>query len=259
MKVSLIISTYNWPWALNLCLNSVMLQEDRPDEVIVADDGSGLDTKEIVDSYVSKSSIPIHHVWQEDKGFRVAASRNNAIRKSTGDLIIFVDHDMVLHPKFIADHKRFAKQGYFVNGSRVTTKKEVIAFMKSNNLLKVPTSNKYIRNPLNGVRLPFLNSIIKGKTHNEDGIRTANMSVWKKDLDTINGFDEIFEGWGHEDSDLACRLMNAGVKRQNVKFAVIGYHVYHNEEDKSISNERNWDLKNKRKDANRIRAEKGLY
>jgi len=235
-----------------------MNQQEKPDEIIIADDGSKNETKEVIDSYIQKSTIPIFHAWQEDKGFRVAASRNNAIRKSTGDLIIFADHDMVLHPKFIADHKRFAKNGYFINGSRVTTKENVIPFMKDNNLLHVPTSNKFIKNPLNGIRLPFLNFIIKGKTHNENGIRTANMSVWKKDLDTINGFDEIFEGWGHEDSDLACRLMNAGVKRQNIKFAVIGYHLYHNEEDKSVSDTRNWDLKNQRRDINKIKAEKGL-
>ena len=79
MKVSLLISTYNWESALNLCLKSVLNQSVAPDEIIISDDGSTNETKRIIEYYRTISEIPIVHVWQEDKGFRLAKIRNKSI------------------------------------------------------------------------------------------------------------------------------------------------------------------------------------
>ena len=53
------------------------------------------------------------------------------------------------------------------------------------------------------------------------------MSFWKRDLAEVNGFDEQYMGWGREDSDIALRLLNAGVSKLKLKFAAIQYHIYH--------------------------------
>lgn len=53
---------------------------------------------------------PILHAWQEDKGFRLAESRNNALRMAHGDYIVFIDGDIIMERHFIADHERLAEK-----------------------------------------------------------------------------------------------------------------------------------------------------
>ena len=95
MRVSLIIATYNWPESLILALRSIEKQTIVPEEVIIADDGSTAETKEIIDKFQKDSDLNIIHSWQEDKGFRAAQSRNKAIVKSSGDYIILVDLSLI--------------------------------------------------------------------------------------------------------------------------------------------------------------------
>ena len=101
MTVSLIITTYNWPRALYLCLDSVMQQTVMPSEILVADDGSGISTRDVVRHFQNISPVPVHHIWHEDRGFRVAAIRNKAIAASSGDYVIHVDGDLILQRNFI--------------------------------------------------------------------------------------------------------------------------------------------------------------
>ena len=84
-KVSLIITTYNWPEALFLVLKSVKNQFKMPDEIIVADDGSNKETANVIKKFSKDFNLEIIHSWQEDKGFRAAMSRNKAIAKAQGD------------------------------------------------------------------------------------------------------------------------------------------------------------------------------
>ena len=88
MKLTLIITTYNWPAALLLVLKSVENQSIKPDELIIADDGSRDETKNLINKLKKDSNINIIHSWQEDIGFRAAKSRNKAILKSSGDYIV---------------------------------------------------------------------------------------------------------------------------------------------------------------------------
>lgn len=114
IKTSLLISTYNWCEALNLCLNSVLQQSQQPDEIVIADDGSREDTKLIITEFSKKSSTPVIHVWHEDIGFRKTIILNKAIAKCSADYIIQIDGDLILHKHFIKDHIRFARANMFV-------------------------------------------------------------------------------------------------------------------------------------------------
>ena len=116
-SVSLIISTYNWVDALELCLDSVVKQTRLPDEVIIADDGSTKETKQLLDKYFSK--LNIIHVWHEDNGFRLSEIRNKAIAKSSSEFIIQIDGDIILNKYFIIDHINKSKPNFFTVGSRV--------------------------------------------------------------------------------------------------------------------------------------------
>ena len=104
MKLTLIITTYNWPESLLLVLDSIKNQTIIPNEVIIADDGSNCKTLDSIKKYTENSNLNIIHSWQEDIGFRAARSRNKAISKSTGDYIILIDGDTILHRDFIKDH-----------------------------------------------------------------------------------------------------------------------------------------------------------
>ena len=85
---SLLITTYNSPDLLDLCLRSVATLSEMPDEILIADDGSGEPTAEVVRHYAAMLPVKVKHVWQEDEGFRAGASRNKAIAASECDYII---------------------------------------------------------------------------------------------------------------------------------------------------------------------------
>ena len=115
---SLIISTYNRPDMLRICLLGVLDQSVLPNEILIADDGSGPETKQLVDEFAAKSQVPIVHVWQADDGFRLAAIRNKSFAKASGDYIIQTDGDIILHKHFIRDHIHMAKKNMFISGAR---------------------------------------------------------------------------------------------------------------------------------------------
>jgi glycosyltransferase involved in cell wall biosynthesis len=232
LKCSLIVTTYNRPDALIKTLNSVLTQVIPPDEIIVADDGSGEETKKVIAEFTKNSFIPLVHSQQDDKGFRLARSRNIAIAKSKFDYIIVVDGDMVLHKFFVKDHLQCAKVGRYIQGSRVLlNEKQTQKYLQSKtNKLNVGFFTPGIKNRLNGIYAPAISKIYCKKNSREhNGIRGCNFSLFKSDIIKINGFNEDFNSWGREDSEFVERLFNAGIKRQNLKFRGIQYHLYHPE------------------------------
>ena len=61
------------------------------------------------------------------------------------------------------------------------------------------------------------------------GIKSCNMAFYKKACININGFNNEFEGWGREDSEFVIRLINNGIKRNNIRFKAIQFHLWHQE------------------------------
>jgi glycosyltransferase involved in cell wall biosynthesis len=236
-KCSLIISTYNWPDALELCIISVLKQKQMPFEVIVADDGSGEATKALIEKYKPKFDVPFYHVWQPDEGFQLARIRNKAIAKASGEYIVQVDGDLILHSSFIKDHVANAEQGYFVTGSRIllnaSSTKKILEEKKFKNLYLISSGNIFnrLRNKL--LRQYFAK---RYKMHGKHKyyVKGCNMAFWKTDLLKVNGYNENFQGWGKEDSDIAIRLMNAGIKKKFIKMGGICYHLYHKEVSREL-------------------------
>ena len=238
MNCSLIVCTYNWPEALRLVLSSATFQSIAPDEIIVADDGSEESTAKVIEEFSKKTSIPIIHSWQEDMGFRVAKSRNKAILKSTGDYVILIDGDMILHPEFIQDHIDNAVPGYFAQGSRVLLSQDISKKVIDKQRLKFSFFSNGLKNRKNAIHSKLLSIIFSNKTNYLRGIRSCNMAFYRKDCLNINGFNNEFEGWCREDSEFAVRLQNSGVKRRNIRFNAIQFHLWHNANTK-VSLDRN--------------------
>lgn len=230
MKTSLIVTTYNWPRALGRVLDSIAGQTRLPDEVIVADDGSGPDTAALLKARAARFPTALRHVWQEDQGFRAGRARNLAIAASRGDYLLLIDGDMVLHPEFVADHLRFATPGCFVQGSRVLTDPRV-----RDDILtdpgRLPTPwQAGIRRRRNALRLPALARRLFGRPPRPPrAIKTCNQGWWRADLLRLNGFDERMHGWGREDVELAWRAHHAGIACRHLRFAALAWHLHHPE------------------------------
>ena len=227
LRITLIITTYNWPAALDLTLRSVARQSVLPDEVLVADDGSGPQTRQVVTQWQERLRSPLIHVWQADEGFRLARSRNRAIAAARGDYVIIVDGDMVLHRHFIADHARAARHGCFIQGVRLLTGPEAAARMLEQSQLDLGVFAPDIRRRRHAIRNRFLSTLVFKERTGQRAIRGCNQAYWKSDLIRVNGFNEAFVGWGREDNEIAARMYNAGVRRRNLKFQALAIHLHH--------------------------------
>lgn len=228
MKLSLIITTYNWKEALDLVFKSIERQTVLPDEIVIADDGSRADTAQLITDWTHRLSVPVRHVWQEDIGFRAARARNRAIAAATGDYLVLVDGDMVLNRHFIEDHKHAARPGYFVQGVRLITGPMIRERILQERLFELGFFAPDVKRRRHTIRNRFLSWLVFQRTHvNQKAIRSCNQAYWKKDLLQVNGFNEEMTGWGREDNDVAERLYNIGVRRKNLKFAALAMHLHH--------------------------------
>jgi len=232
ISVALIISTYNWPQALNQTLRSFANQTILPNEVLIADDGSDERTVNLIQEFQTiHPTLNIKHVWHEDNGFRLAAIRNKAIRMAQSDYIIQIDGDIIMDKNFIADHLSIKAIGYFVTGSRLLLGKKITEVLLESEKVNIADLRWKGKNFFNTLRIPFLMRLLqntyKTKGKHLDYVKGCNMAFWKSDLYLVNGYDESFIGWGREDSDICIRLINAGVKKKFIKFCAVQYHLHH--------------------------------
>ncbi|RZK98793.1 MAG: glycosyltransferase, partial [Pedobacter sp.] len=200
-------------------------------EIIIADDGSRGDTQEMIANISQTFPVPLIHVWHEDHGFQLSKIRNKAIAKTSGDYIIQIDGDLILEQHFIQDHIAFRKLGSFVSGSRVLMFARLSEKLLAGNQKTIKLTSAGLKNRSNAFRFPGLSHFFAStyKANNPAYVRGCNMAFWKKDLIAVNGYNEDITGWGREDSELAIRLTNSGVKKKMLKFCAIAFHIYHPE------------------------------
>ncbi len=239
-KCSLVTPTYNWPNALELLLLSVLKQSILPNEVIIADDGSRDDTKQLIQDFQKKFPIPLIHIWHEDKKNRKPTIMNKAIAIAKYEYIIEIDGDIILNEHFIEDHLSFAEKGHYLFGSRVNIQEKLLPKLFSKKIIHFNLFSKGIKKRGRTIRIPFLMHFAKSVNQRSRKLRGCNMSFWKEDFIKINGFNEGLVGWGIDDSEMIQRLHNIGIKGKRLKYSGIVYHIYHKEQSKShleINNE----------------------
>ncbi len=230
---SLIISTYNWPKALALVLKSLKKQSVLPNEVLIADDGSTDETKNLISEFSKSINIPIRHIWHEDVGFTKATILNKAIAKAQGDYIIQVDGDCIMHPNFVKDHVRFSSENCYLYGSRVNIQKAQLETLFANQQVQFNCFSEGIKKRTRAIYSPFLSTFYKPKHEFSKKFRGCNTSYFKSDFIAVNGYNEDFKGWGREDSELALRFYNYGLKSRRLRYRGIIYHIHHVEKSKS--------------------------
>jgi glycosyltransferase involved in cell wall biosynthesis len=233
VRIALVITTHERPDALAAVLDSVARQRVAPAGIVIADDGSGAPTAELIANFSRLSAVSVRAVRQPHEGFRVARLRNLAIAATMAgtpaDYLVFVDGDMVLHPEFIADHAHLARRGWFTQGVRVHADAAL-----TRRLLGAPASRlSPFSRGLGGLRRAYLLRSVTAATlarrlaNGLVAIKSCNLAAWRDDLVRVNGFNEAFEGWGPEDKELALRLTHAGVRRQTLLFGGIAVHLHH--------------------------------
>ena len=227
MRTCLIVTTYNWPEALHLTLASVARQTHRPDEVIVADDGSGPATRAVIDQWRT-SGLPLQHVWQEDEGFRLARSRNRAIAAARAEYILLADGDMVLHPQFVADHVRCARPDCFIQGARPQLSAATTAqLLQGNGTADVGPLTPGLNRRAYAMRSPLLSRFFSRTKGTLGGVQGCNQSFWRCHAIQVNGYDERFTAWGPEDREFVARLLHLGLRRHYVRHMAIAFHLHH--------------------------------
>jgi glycosyltransferase involved in cell wall biosynthesis len=226
-STSLIVTTYNWEAALDVVLRSVLEQSRLPAEVLIADDGSGPATAQLIARHAAHFPVPLHHVWHEDVGFRLTTIRNRALASASGPYVIMLDGDMVLHREFVASHRAFAREGWYVQAGRVLLREAVTRRILAGDEVRVRPWTRGVGNRINTLYSPLLARLYRGPRGPFRRTRGGNMGYWLADARRINGYNEDCVGWGAEDVEFAARLQNAGVRRRNLKFGGIAFHLHH--------------------------------
>jgi hypothetical protein len=239
MKISVIVPTYNRPRALKLCLMSLALQTVSPSEILIADDGSTSDTRDVVMEMQEslKHLFPITHVWQEDIGFRKPKILNETVRQTTGDYLIFIDGDCMAHQHFIRAHAEQSDPTAILGGKRVEIGKQLTEKLLRKGRVLNSLSVSLIMDSLMQnsrkveesiqIKHAFLRKLMHRDRIRDEGIWGCNFSLYKQLFIDINGCDEDFLDGSFEDNDLGIRVLNQGKQIKSVRGLAIIYHLWH--------------------------------
>lgn len=235
LRISFVILTYNRVDALLQVLDALAPQCKSHHEVVIADDGSSASAVAMLKNNLPTFPCPVRHVWHPDRGFTASCARNLGALSSTGDYLVFLDGDCVPNARFVQAHEALAQQGFFVNGNRVLLSDALTSQVLSG---QVTLTNVKLLNWLVWRAQGLINKLghliywpgAPGRYETQfrwKQIRSCNFALWKDDFIAVNGFDETFEGWGHEDADLVLRLHHAGLSRKNGYMCTEVYHLWH--------------------------------
>ena len=235
MKTAVILSTYNAPDRLRPTLIGYAVQSHREFELIVADDGSTDETRQLIEVVSRQFNISIKHVWHEDRGFRKCQILNHAIAHTTADYLIFSDGDCVPRRDFVATHVTLARPDRFLSGGYfklcATTSARVTQGDVINGRLADPrwlvengttATHKLDKLRHSGWRMRLMNAL----TPTRPTWNGHNSSAWRSDALRVNGFDGRMGYWA-EDREFGERLVNAGVRGVQVRYAAICVHLHH--------------------------------
>jgi glycosyltransferase involved in cell wall biosynthesis len=235
VDTAVIVSTFNAPESLRLSLLGFAAQKRSQFEVVVADDGSGPETAQVL-ADPALAGLPIRHVWHEDRGFRLCTIRNRAIAATEAEYLIFCDGDCIPRDDFVANHIQHRRPGCFVSGSRIDVCSDVFRALTDEEILSGRIFEpKYLteRDPSTKhqhwrlSRNPWYQGIFNLLTWRFCVFIGSNSAAWRDDLQRVNGFDEDHAGYGSEDRDMGVRLRNAGVRSKYLKFSLVQLHLRH--------------------------------
>lgn len=236
MKISVITTIYNRPDHLRLLATALAAQTRPPDELIVADDGSDTATGDALKRLLSECAIPARILRQEKDGYRLSAARNRAIRAATGDYLLFLDCDIVPLPDAVAIHVREALPGRVLCGNRALLDADITQALFA--MRPAPLAADWEQawsqadtTEMDAAARLFRHHAALRRWHvaraHKPKLLGCHFSLFRDDVERVNGFDENFVGWGYEDDDFGRRLYRSGVKPRSVIEAARALHLWH--------------------------------
>jgi glycosyltransferase involved in cell wall biosynthesis len=228
--LTVVVSTYAWPEALDLALRALADVVDPGVEVIVADDGSGPETMDVVRRWRDPLGKRLRVVRQEDESWRLARLRNLAALAARGEYLVFLDGDCLVRRGFVDAVRRAALPGWFLAGKRLhlsralsrrvlETQLPLWRWSAARWLVHAPsevfTSHREAGSL--GTLLPVRDRRRPWKAGQPDFRPPYDaygffFGVHREDFERANGFDMRFVGWGGEDVELATRLRRFGLR-----------------------------------------------
>jgi len=233
MKASVIMSTYNAEEWLEKVIWGFSVQTESDFEIIIADDGSGPKTRELIQKLSTEFRMPLVHVWQEDNGFQKTQILNKAIVASSSDYLIFTDGDCIPRADFVAIHLAKREKGYFLSGgyfklpmdvSKAITKDDIIAqkCFNASWLKEQGLKSGTLKLTANG----FVESLLNFITPTKATWNGHNASAHKSDILAVNGFNQEMQ-YGGEDREMGERLLNNGLRAIQIRYSAICVHLDH--------------------------------
>jgi glycosyltransferase involved in cell wall biosynthesis len=233
LRLSVIVSTYNNPRALSLVLAGLARQTIREFEIVIADDGSGPDTKATIDAFARGASVAVRHVWHPDEGFRKCAILNKAVLAATGTYLIFFDGDCVAPARTLAAHVRAARHGRYLTGGKVQlsqrfTDQVTVDAVRRGDLERIGLWWRHVgkRHRLIVSRLPGIRTLLDRHVRRPPAWRGENSSTFAAHVLRVGGFDERFT-YGLEDADFGHRLQAAGIMPRSLRYQAPVFHLEH--------------------------------
>lgn len=235
MFASVIFTTYNHPKWLEKTLWGFSVQSYRDFEIIVADDGSGPETREVIERLQPQIEIPIRHLWQEDDGFQKCRILNKAIAASRGEYLIFTDGDCIPHPDFVRNHVELARENTMLSGgyfklplevSRAITREDILDGNSTNPIWLLRHGVPFTPKIAKLISQPLLGALLDALTVTTASWNGHSSSTWKKHVLETNGFDERMQ-YGGQDREFGERLMNLGIKARQVRYRCSCVHLDH--------------------------------
>ena len=240
-SLGIVVLTYNRTDALLAVLRGLAPQCPPGTDVVIADDGSRAEQVAALRAGLPQFDCRVVHAWHPDTGFTVSRARNLGAAQTRADYLVFIDGDCIPAPRFVQHHLRLAHAGRFVNGSRVLLSQRLTEQVLQGRCDPATLSlADWVRLRLHGDvnKLTHLWSWLGAPARVEQrfrwkGLRGCNFALWRSDFEAINGFDERFHGWGHEDADIVLRLHQRGLARTNGYVATEVLHLWHGENSRS--------------------------
>jgi glycosyltransferase involved in cell wall biosynthesis len=241
MKVSVIVATYEAPRELDLVLTGLARQTAAPLEVLVADDGSGPETRAVLEKWQARAPWPLLHCWQEDQGFRKGRIANEAVRRSRGDWLCFLDGDAIPHSEWLADHLAFADGCDVLCGRRVKLGPSFSSLVdgrmvESGELERVPGpvfwGGLFGDNKRTGLGLRLPRPLVRILHAQPRKLMGVNFSLSRAAIEKVNGWDEEWPG-RREDRDIDLRLARSGARFRALLNRAVVYHLFHTERPNS--------------------------
>lgn len=233
--VAVVFTTYNRPHDLARVLAGYARQSRKNFELVIADDGSGEETRDCIEAARRVWKLNIRHVWHEDIGFRKCRILNRAILETQSDYLIFTDGDCIPHPEFVAGHVALARPGHFISGGCVRLGEIATRAVTPQNVLDGKLFDRSWlqqrgESPANLRKMvlsaPPWNNVFNAITTTRPTWNGHNSSTWREEALAVNGFDERL-GYGGLDREFGERLERCGMKGIQARYTLICLHLDH--------------------------------